>query len=611
MKSDETHEENVDALFETDPQRTKPVVVRRAKKKAKKKQENRSFEVEVIKATVGVTPEGEDPPFRRVAAYCRVSTDQEAQSTSYELQCEYYTQYIGAKEGWILAGIYADEGLSGTQMKKRDQLLKLIDDCKDGKVDMILTKSISRLSRNVVDCLTMIRELKTLNPPVEVYFEKEHLSSLDDKTDMVLSMMASIAQEESRSISANISWAIRKRMENGTQKIPTSCLLGYSSDEDGNLVIVEEEAEIVKYIYKAFIKGDHLNTIASRLNKKGKTTVMGNDWTGYSVRNILRNEKYCGDVLMQKTFTVDYLTHKTKKNEGERDQFYIADHHDAIVSREVWDKAQDILEKMTYKNRKQGAQQRLIPLEKGPLKGFISISPLWKDVSVTRLKQATEKVLNNEGGQLVELVETKNEREDLIMSDALKGFEVIDIEIGRSDSVMTVMGNMIKFNKATATELMYPEYVRMLIDAANKQVAVQACTEKTRNAVVFSKGEGKQVYAITVKVPAIVVAIRKLIPGIGENETLTFRGRLLAEDKAIVYDVTAGEPIKRRGKRKSEADSEDAEGPDSASDPETNAGVVEPDADSDGAAAAEDVADVSAAAEQEPKRRGRKKKTEN
>lgn len=591
MNAEEIPKDEVDSLFEADPERSKPVVVRRAKKKPRKKQENRSFEVEVIKATVGVTPEGTEAPYKRVAAYCRVSTDQEAQSSSYELQCEYYTQYIGAKEGWILAGIYADEGISGTQMKHRDQLLKLVEACKNGEVDMILTKSISRLSRNVVDCLTMIRELKALNPPVEVYFEKERLSSLDDKTDMVLSMMASIAQEESRSISANISWAIRKRMENGTQKIPTACLLGYESDEDGNLVIVEEEAEIVKYIYKAFIKGDHLNTIAARLNKKGHTTVLGNEWTGYSVRNILQNEKYCGDVLMQKTFTVDYLTHKTKKNEGERDQFYIADHHDAIVTRAVWDKAQEILEKMTYKNRKQGAQQRLIPLEKGILKGFISISPLWKDVSVTRLIQATEKVLNNEGGQIVELVEEKtDEREDYIMSDALKGFEVIDIEVGRSDSVMTVMGNMIKFNKATATELMYPEYVRMLIDSSNKKVAVQACSEKTRNAVVFSKGEGKQVYAITVKVPAIVVAIRKLIPDIGENESLTFRGKLFADDKAIIYDLSTGEPVKRR-KRKTDDDAEEG-----GSDSEAEADVNEA-----------DDADATVSPE-EPKKRGRKKK---
>ena len=552
MDSSEVSGDEVDALFESEPERTKPVVVRRAKKKKRKRNEGKIFDVEVIKATVGVTPQGVDPPIRRVAAYCRVSTDQEAQSTSYELQCEYYTQHIAAKDNWILAGIYADEGLSGTQMKKRDQLLRLLDDCRGGKVDMILTKSISRLSRNVVDCLTIIRELKGLSPPVEVYFEKENLSSLDDKTDMVLSMMASIAQEESRSISANISWAIRKRMENGTQKIPTACLLGYASDEDGNLVIVEEEAEIVKYIYKSFIRGDHPNIIAERLNNKGKTTVLGNLWSGYSIRNILRNEKYCGDVLMQKTFTVDYITHKTKKNEGERDQYYIADHHDAIVTREVWNKAQKILDKMYYKNWKRGAQQRLIPLEKGLLKGFISICAKWKDISVTRLQQATEKVLGNEGGQLVELVDDDKyeESEDLAMSEVLSGFEVIDIEVGRSDSVMTVSGNMVKFNKATATELMHAEFVRMLIDAVNKQVAVQACSEKTRNAIPFSKGKGKQTYAITVKVPAIVIAVRKLLPDLGEDGSLTFRGKLFAEDKAIIYDLTTGKPVKRRGRRK-------------------------------------------------------------
>ena len=548
-------QDELDSLLEEDPLRSKPVIVRRERKVPHKRTETKVFDVEVIKATVGITQEGVDAPYKRVAAYCRVSTDQEAQSTSYELQCKYYTEYIGAKEGWILAGIYADEGISGTQMKHRDQLLTLVSACKNGEVDMILTKSISRLSRNVVDCLTMIRELKALSPPVEVYFEKERLSSLDDKTEMVLSLMASIAQEESRSISANISWAIRKRMENGTQKIPTACLLGYASDEDGNLVIVEEEAEIVKYIYKSFLKGDHLNTIASRLNKKGFTTVMGNEWTGYSVRNILRNEKYCGDVLMQKTFTVDYLTHKTKKNEGERDQFYIADHHDAIVTRAVWDKAQEILDKMNYKNRKQGAQQRLIPMAKGVLKGFISISSLWKDVSVPRLISATEKVLNNEGGQMVELVKEEEEREEEIMSDVLKGFEVVDIEVGRSDSVMTVMGNMIKFNKATATELMYPEHVRVLIDAANKKAAVQVCTDKARNAVPFSKGKGKQVYAITIKMPAIVVAICKLIPGIGENETLVFNGKLYADDRVIIYDLSEGKPAKSR-KRKTEAAAE-------------------------------------------------------
>lgn len=200
---------------------------------------------------------------------------------------------------------------------------------------MVLTKSISRFSRNVVDCLTNIRLLKNMKSPVEVYFEKERLSSLDDKTDMVLSLMASIAQEESRSISANISWAIRNRMKDGTQKIVTAQLLGYDTNKDGEMVIIEQEAQIVRNIYKNFILGTHPQVIAQRLNATGSTTVLGNAWSMAAVKGILQNEKYCGDVLLQKTFTVDYLTHKTKKNEGEKDQFFIADHHDAIVSREI------------------------------------------------------------------------------------------------------------------------------------------------------------------------------------------------------------------------------------------------------------------------------------
>ncbi len=220
-------EEAIQQLVEAeDPSPTAPVLqVRKTKKKKKIMISNKSFEVQVIPATKGVVAPGEIAQLKQVAAYCRVSTDEEAQATSYELQVQYYTEYIGAHDGWILAGIYADEGISGTQTKHREQFNQMIQDCEDGKIDMIITKSISRFARNTVDCLTNIRKLKKLDPPVEIYFEKERLYFLDDKTDMVLSLMASIAQEESRSISANIRWAIRNRMKNGTQKITCSGIL--------------------------------------------------------------------------------------------------------------------------------------------------------------------------------------------------------------------------------------------------------------------------------------------------------------------------------------------------------------------------------------------------
>lgn len=533
-----------------------PVVLQSSrKKKSRSRSIVREFDVEVIPATVGTVPKGVDPPLKRVAAYCRVSTDQEAQSSSYELQVKYYTEFIAAKDGWILAGIYADEGISGTQTKHREQFLKMVEDCKDGKIDLIMTKSISRFSRNVVDCLTNIRLLKELTPPVEVYFEKERLSSLDEKTEMVLSLMASIAQEESRSISANISWAIRNRMKDGTQKIPTSCLFGYDTDEKGNLVIIPEEAEIVKFIYRSFVSGIHPDVIAQKLNKAGSTTVRGNRWTGTSVKNILQNEKYCGDVLMQKTYTVDYLTHKTKKNEGERDQYFIPDHHDAIVSHEMWDRTKELLKKMSYKNWKRREQQRLIPVASGILRGFVSVSIQWKEISVVRLANATEKLLSQGADQKgIQKKKCVEDKEEMMMSELLKDFEVIDIEVGKSDSVMTVSGNMLKFNKPTATELMYPEFVRLLIDVSTKRVAIQTCTGKTRNAVTFSKPADKQMYAVTLKIPAIVIAVRKLLPELGENDSLTFRGKLFAEDKVIIYDLANGEPVKRRARRKKAAE---------------------------------------------------------
>lgn len=284
----------------------------------------KDFDVQVIPAREPVFVDTVDAiPKKRVAAYCRVSTDEEQQQTSFELQVEYYTKLIADREDWMLAGIYADEGISGTQVKHREQFQQMIEDCRDHKIDMIITKSISRFARNVVDCLTTIRELKNLSPPVSIYFEKERIDSLDEKTEIYLTMLASFAQEESRSISTNIRWAIRNRMKEGTQKIVTSSLLGYDTDEDYNMVIIEQEAKIVRLIYETFLKGEHPAEIADRLNSLGFTTVLGNPWSTTSVKNILRNEKYCGNVIMQKTITIDYLTHKTKKNEGEQDQYFI------------------------------------------------------------------------------------------------------------------------------------------------------------------------------------------------------------------------------------------------------------------------------------------------
>ena len=535
------------------------VIVRKPKKKKRGNAKKRDFEVQVIPATKQMTPTGDTDPVRRVAAYCRVSTDEDAQATSFDLQVNHYTEFISAHENWILAGIYADEGISGTQVKHREQFQKMIEDCEAGEIDMIITKSISRFARNTVDCLTTIRKLKALKNPVEIYFEKERLYSLDEKTDMVLSLMASIAQEESRSISANIRWAIRNRMKNGTQKIPTSALLGYDTDEDGNMVIISQEAEIVKTIYKSFVQGIHPILIATRLNSIGAKTVYGNDWTASAVKNILQNEKYCGDVLMQKTITIDYLTHTTKINEGEAEQYYIADHHDAIVSRDLWDKAQDLLNKQSWRRWKQRGQQRLIPKQKGRLRGFVGISPEWKSVSVTRLVTASSKVSADPPEDEIVKTDQGQKKEELQMTSILEGFEVVELEESRGDSVMTLTATNLKFNKATAVELGFPAYIRMLVNARSKQVAIEPCKESTKNAVRFSKDQAKQTYAIVIKMPALLTAARKLADVDESSGSISFKGMLYPKEKIIIYDLSKGEPTKRRNRQNKEEMGEAAE----------------------------------------------------
>lgn len=565
----ENDEREVSFLDEELPVPKNPmVVVRKPKKKKKSATSRKEYEVQVIPATKGVVLPGEDTPIKRVAAYCRVSTDEEAQSTSFDLQVSHYTEYIAAQENWVFAGIYADEGISGTQVKHREQFQKMIEDCEAGLIDMIITKSISRFARNTVDCLTTIRKLKGLKTPVEIYFEKERLSSLDEKTDMILNLMASIAQEESRSISANIRWAIKNRMKNGTQKIPTSGLLGYDTDEDGNMVIIAQEAEIVRTIYKSFVQGVHPSLIAVRLNALNLKTVYGNDWSSSSVRKILRNEKYCGDVLMQKTITVDYLSHVSKINEGEAEQYYIADHHDPIVSREIWDRAQELLDKQSWQNWKRREQQRLMPVRSGFLKGFVSISSEWKSVSITRLISATRKVLGDEErersfqGQAAEYYEEESEEIIMAENSVLEGFEVVELEQAKGDSVMTLTSTNLKFNKATAVELGYPAFIRMLVNAATKQVAIQPCTEKTKHAVPFSKDESKQTYAVVVKVPALLTAVRKLADTDAGSGALSFGGVLYPNEKAIVFDLTNGTaPKKRNRKKKSDANQTKTEEP--------------------------------------------------
>lgn len=273
---------------------------------------------------------------RRTAAYARVSTDSDEQFTSYEAQIDYFTHYIKNNPDWEFVKVYTDEGISGTNTKKRLGFQTMIKDALDGKIDLIVTKSISRFARNTVDSLTYVRQLKEHG--VEVYFEKENIYTFDSKGELMITIMSSMAQEESRSISENVTWGHRKRFADGKLLVPYKRFLGYQKGPDDLPEIIPEEAAIVQRIYKMFLDGMTQGVIAKKLEQEGVPTPGGKaQWRFQTIDSILSNEKYKGDALLQKSFTVDFLTKKKKINEGEVPQYYVHNSHPAIIDPEEWD----------------------------------------------------------------------------------------------------------------------------------------------------------------------------------------------------------------------------------------------------------------------------------
>jgi len=274
-----------------------------------------------------------------VAAYARVSTDSDEQLTSYEAQVDYYTKYIQERADWNFIFVYTDEGISGTNTKKRDGFNRMITDALDGKIDLIITKSVSRFARNTVDSLTAVRKLK--DKGVEVYFEKENIFTFDGKGELLITIMSSLAQEESRSISENVTWGKRKSAADGNISLPYKQFLGYEKGEDRLPHIVEKEAAIIRLIYKQFLEGKTPTAIAKYLTAQGIPTPAGKpNWRCGVVESILTNEKYKGDAVLQKTFTTDFLTKKKKVNEGEVPQYFVKHSHDAIIEVDEFDLVQ-------------------------------------------------------------------------------------------------------------------------------------------------------------------------------------------------------------------------------------------------------------------------------
>ena len=308
----------------------------------------------------------------RVAAYCRVSTDSEEQLNSYEAQKSYYTQKIQDSPDWEMAGIYADEGITGTSLKKRTEFKKMITACKRGHIDLIITKSLSRFARNTVDCLETVRLLKANG--IGVYFEKENINTLTESSEFLITLFSGFAQAESESLSKNVAWGKAKSAEAGKVTFQYKKMLGYRKGADGQPEIVPEEAEVIKRIYHRYLDGCTLGQIKRELDEDNVPTAQGVEfWSPAIIHNILTNEKYIGDALLQKTYVTDCISKKVKKNQGERAMYYVENNHPAIISREMFDQVRN---EMTRRSSKRKVLQKSGKTELGKYSGKYALTEL-------------------------------------------------------------------------------------------------------------------------------------------------------------------------------------------------------------------------------------------
>ena len=426
---------------------------------------------------------------QRVAVYARVSTDNVQQTSSYELQKKYYEDFVVHHPNWTLVKIYADEGISGTSLAHRDEFNSMIADCRSGKIDMIITKSVSRFARNVVDCISVVRMLAELPSPVGVFFESECIFSLKDDSQMALSFQATMAQEESHIRSRSMETSLRMRLDGGLPLTPK--LLGYSHDADGNLVINPDEAPTVKLIFYMYLYGYSTSDIAAALTELGRKTYLGNvKWTSNSIVQVLRNERHCGDVLTRKTFTPNYLNHKARKNRGDRPQSLYRNHHEGIVSRDDFIAVQHLLNNSKYGNRSILPELRVI--DSGLLRGFVTINPRWAGFKPSDYYQASASIHPPDEQQADASLPSSI---TLVPGD----FDMRGFEIARSEffdnyhrPYVLFQDKRIKFSTTCVRSFGKDNHVELLVNPVEMKFAVRTAAKSSRNAVVFSKlSDGK------------------------------------------------------------------------------------------------------------------------
>ena len=484
---------------------------------------------------------GEDKLFR-VCAYCRVSTDNDAQLSSFELQQQHYQQLVGNHPNWDLRHIYADEGISGTSLKNRDDFNAMIAACERGEYDLIVTKSVSRFARNLVDCISLVRKLKRRTPPVGVFFETDNLNTLSEESELMISFLATFAQEESVKKSESMNWSLQQRFKSG--RLLTPELLGYERPKDaaghyikyGRLQIVESEAKVVRFIFDAFLAGKSPREIAQLLTDIECPTKTGMEqWSEGSISYILRNERYCGNVLTWKTFTADMLEHKHRRNKMDRDQYLYTDHHDAIIPVETYEAAQVLLE--NRRHHYYGALPTLRVIDDGVFRGYIPINHHWISEDTNTLFEASNSV--PAGG-------IKKIRKSNFSVFDFDGYQVVrgQFLMARPECpCITVTTEKITFNVFCMRKFAGVSYVQLLLHPTERKLAIRPCGPKDTHHIKWRVDSEKPFVPKTISCPHFGRALYRIMNW-NPDYVYHIRGSWAARarDEIIVFSLSNAVP---------------------------------------------------------------------
>lgn len=514
----------------------------------------RADEIVVIKAVEPITIR-DTRTHLKVCAYCRVSTGNIEQTSSFELQNNYYRDYIEKHENWTNVGIYADEGISATSMKHRDGFKRMIEDARRGKIDLIVTKSVSRFARNVVDCIDTIRMLKSLTPPVRVYFESEGIDTADSSSDVMLNILAIFAQEESHKKSESLNWSVDNRYAVGNFLTPR--LFGYKIDPNkpDRYIIIEEEAEVVRLVYSMYVTGFSPTEIAETMTKLNYISNIHGDrkWNSGVVNNIITNERRCGMIIARKTYTVDFTTHQKRKNVNQRNKYMLDDHHDGIVAKEIYEEALRIKEMRRHRN------YNIIPslsvIKEGALKGFVPVSVKYAGFTYENYKFASDFAFekDKDGNVIRDKIESIDKRK--ISSFDLSGFEKVDSQlISRSGQPMCwFKQNQMYFNKACIDKMNKSNYVELLFEPTEKLLAIRSCLPNHEYAIKWVTTKDDKITPSTRSSSGISNILFKCMDWDPNDRYRMVGVRRTKDNKSVVlFDLNGAEKIHKEIEKENE-----------------------------------------------------------